>query len=35
LPLKGIEKGVTLFTLGFLDLEDAKLFAEEIMRKFR
>lgn len=32
---KYIDKGVSLFTLEFLHLEDAKLFAEEIMRKLR
>jgi len=32
---KYIDKGVSLFTMGFLNLEDAKLFAEEIMGKFR
>lgn len=32
---KYIEKDVNLFTLGFANLEDAKLFAEQIMRKLR
>ena len=30
-----IDKGVSLFTMRFLNLEDAKLFAEEIMGKLR
>jgi len=30
-----IDKGVSLFTSGFLNLEDAKLFADEIMPKLR
>ena len=32
---KYIDKGVSLFTMGYLNLEDAKLFAEEIMGKLR
>jgi alkanesulfonate monooxygenase SsuD/methylene tetrahydromethanopterin reductase-like flavin-dependent oxidoreductase (luciferase family) len=32
---KYIDKGVSLFTMRFLNLEDARLFAEEIMRKLR
>lgn len=32
---KYIDKGVSLFTLSFLNLDDAKLFAEEIARKLR
>lgn len=33
--IKYIDKGASLFTIGFLSLEDAKLFAEEIMPKLR
>ena len=32
---KYIDKGISLFTLRFLNLEDARLFADEIMRKLR
>ncbi len=32
---KYIDKGVSLFTMGYLNSEDAKLFAEEIMGKLR
>ena len=32
---KYIDKGVSLFTIGFLNLEDARLFADEIMPKLR
>jgi len=30
-----IDKGVSLFTIGFLSMEDIRLFAEEIMRKLK
>lgn len=32
---KYIDKGISLFTLRFLNLEDAKLFAEDVIRKLR
>jgi len=32
---KYVDKGVSLFTLGFLNLEDARLFAEQIMPNLR